>query len=339
MCRQHLRDTLTAEVGALVHTDRFRTVADRCASSHPARPVVFEMPIPLPQLVQLAHELWLGRKRQREWEETAGQGRGQQPAACGAAEPSVETAPVDADEAAEMRLMRQELCGRGLTPRAPDVEHTFLRLLSSSARGARTLPATYGKDWGHSELDWLYTSNELDGRGHRQVSSRRPRVPGCRAANVEDALGRLSVILNASGSRNSSGYDTETTDDEAAWRAEMSREELLEAEMEERALQGQGLVADSQRRASPTPTPATIMKAGMCSEASPERWRKPFEGSPIPSVDTKSAKLSPILSPKRPKLCSSTVESVAGDLFDITRSPRRSYGRVSGQGQAGGVQG
>jgi hypothetical protein len=280
------------------------------------------MPIPLAQLVQMAHELWLGRKRQREWEETAGQGRDQQPVACEAEEPPVETAPVDADEAAEMRLMRQTLCAQGLTPRAPDAEHAFLRLLSASARGARTLPATYGKGGGDSELDWLYT-NEFDGRGYRQVGSRRHRVPGCRAANVEDALGRLSAILNASASHNASDYDTEATDDEAAWRAEMSREELLEAEMEERALQEQCLGPDSQRGFSPTPTPATIKKAGIRSEASPERWSMPFEGSPIPSADTKSAKLSPILSPKRPKLCSSAVESLVGDLCDNTKSPRR----------------
>ena len=299
------------------------------------------MPIPLSQLVQLAHDLWLGRKRQREWEETAGQGRGQQPPTCAATESPVETAPVDADEAAEMRLMRQALCARGLTPRAPDAEHTFLRLLSASARGARTLPATYGKDGGDSELDWLYTSNEFDGRGHQQVGSRRHRVPGCRAANVEDALGRLSAILNASVSHNSSDYDAvatddvEATDDEAAWRAEMSHQELFEAEMEERVLQDQGLGPDSQRGASPTPTPATIKKAGMRLEASPERWSMPFEGSPIPSADTKSAKLSPILSPKRPKLCSSAVESLVGDLSDSRKSPRRSCGRVAGQGKAG----
>ena len=62
------------------------------------------MSIPLSLLVQLAHDLSEGRKRRREWEEEAAQGR--RCKACGAAEaPAEGGAPAGAD-AAEMRLMR-----------------------------------------------------------------------------------------------------------------------------------------------------------------------------------------------------------------------------------------
>ena len=268
------------------------------------------MSIPLSLLVQLAHDLSEGRKRRREWEEEAAQGRRCE--ACGAAEaPAEGGAPAGAD-AAEMRLMREALCARGLSPRAPDAEHAFLRLVSASARGVATLPAACA-----AEVEWMCGSAELSSCGRRQPWSGRHHGPRRRAATAEDALGRLSTILKASASRTSS-CDAEETDDDAAWRAEMADDELLQAEAEERAL--------DERSASPTPSPATARKGGMRAEASPRPGSMPWpscEGSPIPSTNVESAKLSPVLSPKRPKWTSCDVGIIADAMSDNTKSTRQ----------------
>ena len=254
------------------------------------------MSIPLSLLVQLAHDLSEGRKRRREWEEGAAQGRRCE--ACGAAEPPGDGTP----DAAEMRLMQEALCARGLSPRAPDAEHAFLGLVSASARGAATLPAGCA-----AEVEWMCGSDEPHGR--RQAWSGRHHGPRQRVATAEEALGRLSTILNASTSLTTSCDDPEETDDDAAWLAEMADEELLQAEVEERALEERS-ASPTEQSASPTPSPTTARKGGMRAEASPRPGSMPWpssEGSPIPSTNVESAKLSPVLSPKRPKWSSCDV--------------------------------
>ena len=94
------------------------------------------MSIPLSKILVLSHDLYLGRKRQAEWEaspeQTSRNKANTHANACPQADSLAASCPSVADDVAEIKFLRESLGSRGIVPRAPATETALLRLWSAS---------------------------------------------------------------------------------------------------------------------------------------------------------------------------------------------------------------
>lgn len=237
------------------------------------------MSIQLTQLLELSHELCHARKRRCEWETHAESVlRRRRDAFLGT---SGDTPPppgpaaslrkagggmVESADVAEMQVLCESLRAQGLSPRAPDVEQAYARLLSAAARPGRSDDSCIEG----SDFEWMAAGNEdavgssadcaasgpglsCAPNGDRQsraaecssetASDGSPTTAmlhcesnGARECRLAGALHRLSSLLRSTGSPDEGSEDEDEEDEEAATLAlveQMSREAMIEAERHE----------------------------------------------------------------------------------------------------------
>ena len=94
------------------------------------------MSIPLAQILELSHQLYLGRKRQADWEsrfEERSRREGEVPADVSFDLQETPKDTVYSDEIEEMKILRDDLRSKGSAPRDPDTETALLNLWSAAA--------------------------------------------------------------------------------------------------------------------------------------------------------------------------------------------------------------
>jgi hypothetical protein len=93
------------------------------------------MSIPLSRILVLSHDLYLGRKRQAEWEaspEQTSRNKADTHADAPQSDSPAASCPSVADDVAEIKFLRESLGSQGIVPRAPATETALLRLWSAS---------------------------------------------------------------------------------------------------------------------------------------------------------------------------------------------------------------
>jgi len=235
------------------------------------------MSIQLTQLLELSHELCHARKRRCEWETHAEsvlrrrrdaflgtqENTPPPPGPAASLRKAGDSGMVESADIAEMQVLCESLRAQGLSPRAPDVEQAYARLLSAAARPGRSDDACIEG----SDFEWMTAGNEdavasgadcaVSGpglscapNGDRQsraseggsenATGGSPTAPllhcesdGARECRLAGALHRLSSLLRSTVSPNEESEDEDEEDEEAATLAlveQMSREAMIEAE-------------------------------------------------------------------------------------------------------------
>lgn len=166
------------------------------------------MSIQLTQLLELSHELCHARKRRCEWE-THAEGvlrrrkDANTPPPPGPAATLRSALDGSGDDVradiAEMHLLCESLRSQGLSPRAPDAEHAYARLLSAVKRPSRSDTASFEG----SDFEWM-----IDGGDDSDVVA--PRA-GC-AATGPRSLSRVSFGDQRANRLTSSGSGDDSSE-------------------------------------------------------------------------------------------------------------------------------
>ena len=136
------------------------------------------MSIPLAQLLELSYDLAQGRKRRHEWETHA-------EVVTVAPEAEPEATQGLGDDATEMELLHASLRDKGLTPRAPDAEHAFLRLVCADHRSAKS------RKLEGSVFDWMTVPPSAQGPAEFLC----PPKAGSKALDSDDICAHLAPSL------------------------------------------------------------------------------------------------------------------------------------------------
>ena len=212
-----------------------------------------KMSIRLCTLLELSHELSVGRLRRREWEDAAEKMCRRKlnrsvgvlsPA--GSATPAMDVAVcgAEAEDAADMLFLDAVLRGQGLAPRPPSAEAAMLRLLLAS--NARKMP-----DADFAEPDDTCAASCEELWGGRCYHAPRWR----HNAESQQAVQRLAVMLNALPVTKTDRTASVPSCDDDAWIRALINHALVEAENEELAhLRGTEARSESNvKQMSPPP--------------------------------------------------------------------------------------
>jgi hypothetical protein len=119
------------------------------------------MSIPLTQILELSHQLYLGRKRQADWEsrfEKRSRREGEVPADVSFDLQETLKDTVYSDEIAEMKILRDDLRSKGSAPRDPDTETALLNLWSAAA-AAKDAVILGSNTFLGDDFEWMIDAN------------------------------------------------------------------------------------------------------------------------------------------------------------------------------------
>lgn len=170
------------------------------------------MPIQLSQLLELSHDLAIGRKRRCEWETCAEKisrrdigaavRQRMKPESEYSCPPDLLRDGVLSADMAEMKLLGQSLSAQGLEPRLPVAESAFLRLLCADPKSMHA-----GRIEG-SDLEWLNLEmEEVVEEENVEKSHRAACMASClkavelknkAPASVDDTFARLLEVKASS---------------------------------------------------------------------------------------------------------------------------------------------
>lgn len=277
--------------------------------------------IELSRLLELSHDLHVGRKRRVEWEEhveaacrrrteVAEPAQLDNAVAYSAQPPTPDSLKEDAvfqREVAEIQFLHASLNACGLRPRAPDAEHAFLHLMSAvSARSNKGHPVVSLEG---TDFEWI---NGEDGQGNdvtkmpKETSNQRVAYEDSASGQeilLAQAMQRLHELLQDHQDLGCDGDNSDDNADEAEALKEMVREAMIEAETQELA---EMLATWPDHVVASAPPPPRCLSSS--SSSSPLRMR--MSASPTPSASTACAKETPALAPEKSAQCNVTLFSL-----------------------------